>query len=61
MANRGLNFHFPEEYHDYKRNKRDVVYDFFGVAFGLPKLPADAADVTGTTTTRESTLNLRRV
>jgi dienelactone hydrolase len=44
MANRGLNFHFPGEYHDYKRNKRDVVYDFFGVAFGLPKLPADAAD-----------------
>lgn len=44
MANRGLNSHFPKEYHDYKRNKRDVVYDFFGVAFGLPKLRADAAD-----------------
>jgi dienelactone hydrolase len=45
MANRGLNFHFPKGYHDYKRDKRDVVYDFFGVALGLPKLRADAADV----------------
>jgi len=44
QANRGLNFHLGREHHDFGHNKRDIVYDFFATAFGLPKLQAAAAD-----------------